>query len=129
MQEQIPEDYAFELSSIIDSISKNHSSLDFIIDFNYNLTFYEFTIIQDILLDKRIKYLEIDFDNYGICQLFLDHSKFPICTGENILSLWNFMPILNDDRVEIISIDLLWNGLSESFLIAEEAIRKGKKIF
>jgi len=127
-QEQIPKDYEFELSKILDLISQNHSSLEFIIDFNYNLTFNEFTKIQDILLSKKIKYLEIDFDNYEISELVLNNSELPICTGENILGLWNYMPIINDNRVQIISIDLLWNGLSESFLIAKEAIKKGKRI-
>ena len=38
------------------------------------------------------------------------------------------MPILNDPRIQIVSIDLLWNGLSESVKIAHRAIAHGKKV-
>ena len=46
----------------------------------------------------------------------------------NILGLWNYLQLVNDSRIDIVSIDLIWNGLSESLKIASAAISKGKRI-
>jgi galactonate dehydratase len=55
-------------------------------------------------------------------------STVSICTGENLLGLEAYEPFLRSKEINIISIDLLWNGLSESVLIAKRALALGKKV-
>lgn len=126
--EKIPSDYNLELANILNSISMGNLELEFILDANFNLNFTEFQKIQEVLLEKNMKWIEIDFDDFDLYGKILDVAKIPICSGENVLGLWNYIHLINDPRIEIVSIDLLWNGLSESLRIAERAISIGKKI-
>lgn len=127
-KQKIPDGYIFELANILNLISSLNPNLEYIVDFNYNLTFEQFIEFQDVLKQHKIRYFEVDFDDYDTKEVFLNNALIPICTGENILGLWNYMPILNDPRIQIVSIDLLWNGLSESVKIAHRAITYGKKV-
>ena len=127
-KQKIPDGYSFELANILNLISSLNPNLEYIVDFNYNLTFVEFIEFQEVLKQSNIKYFELDFDDYDTKEVFLNNALIPICTGENILGLWNYMPILSDPRIQIVSIDLLWNGLSESVKIAHRAIDYGKKV-
>jgi len=102
--------------------------LEMIIDLNFNMMETTFRILQDNLVNLPIRWLEVDFDNYNVQESILNSSRFQICTGENILGLYNFLPTLRDDRVRIVSIDLIWNGLTESIEILREAVAAGKKI-
>lgn len=126
--EKIPSDYNLELAKILNSISMGNLEMEFILDANFNLNLTEFQKIQEILMEKNMKWIEIDFDDFDFYDAILDIAKIPICSGENILGLWNYMHLINDPRVEIVSIDILWNGLSESLRIAERAMSTGKKI-
>lgn len=124
----IPENYSKNFRSILDSIINESNKFEVIIDFNYNLDYSNFISIQNSLHGLKIKWLEIDFDDIELYKQVLRNKQFPICTGENILGVYNYEHILNDDRIDIISIDLLWNGLQESLKIAEKAIARNKKI-
>ena len=124
----IPKNYSENFRSILDSIINESNKFEVIIDFNYNLDYSNFISIQNSLHGLKIKWLEIDFDDIELYEQVLRNKQFPICTGENILGVYNYENILNDDRIDIISIDLLWNGLQESLKIAEKAIAHNKKI-
>ena len=124
----IPKNYSENFRSILDSIINKSNEFEVIIDFNYNLDYSNFISIQNSLHGLKIKWLEIDFDEIELYEQVLRNKQFPICTGENILGVYNYENILNDDRIDIISIDLLWNGLQESLIIAEKAIAHNKKI-
>ena len=126
--EILPNNYCDEINKIIESITLKNKDLDIIIDLNYNLSSEQFIDFQRSLVGKRIRWIELDFDDWDLGEEYLKSAIFPICTGENILGLWNFMPILTNPRVQTISIDVIWNGLSESIKIANEAIKWGKKI-
>jgi L-alanine-DL-glutamate epimerase-like enolase superfamily enzyme len=126
--EKIPKNYSEHFRKILDSILNESDNFEIIIDFNFNLDYNNFISIQDSLLGLKVKWLEIDFDEIDLYEQILKHKQFPVCTGENILGVYNYNNILNDDRIDIISIDLLWNGLQESLRIAEKAISRNKKI-
>jgi L-alanine-DL-glutamate epimerase-like enolase superfamily enzyme len=125
--ESIPDAYSIELRKVLDAITKKNE-IQIIIDFNFNANLEHFRIIQSKLKGLNIRWLEIDFDEIGTYEKILDIKEFPICTGENTLGIFNYESILNDQRVDIISIDVLWNGLEESLKIADRAIKLGKKI-
>jgi L-alanine-DL-glutamate epimerase-like enolase superfamily enzyme len=124
----IPNNYPESFRNILESVIKESNNFEIIIDFNFNLDYSNFISIQDSLLGLKIKWLEIDFDDIELYEQILGQKQFPVCTGENILGVYNYNNILNDDRIDIISIDLLWNGLQESLKIAKKAIARNKKI-
>jgi len=126
--ETIPESYPEELKNILKAIVDNSEKLEVIIDMNFNVDLDKFISIQDKISDFNIRWIEIDFDDFFLYEKILKVKKYPLCTGENLLGLNSFEKIIYDKRVDIISIDVLWNGLTESLKIADLAISLGKKI-
>ena len=124
----IPESYPEELKNILKAIVNNSEKLEVIIDMNFNVDLDKFNSIQDEISDFNVRWIEIDFDDFFLYEKILKVKKYPLCTGENLLGLNSFEKIIYDKRVDIISIDILWNGLTESLKIADLAISLGKKI-
>ena len=124
----IPESYPEELKNILKAIINNSEKLEVIIDMNFNVDLDKFNSIQDEISDFNVRWIEIDFDDFFLYEKILKVKKYPLCTGENLLGLNSFEKIIYDKRVDIISIDVLWNGLTESLKIADLAISLGKKI-
>jgi galactonate dehydratase len=124
----IPESYPEELKNILKAIVNNSEKLEVIIDMNFNVDLDKFKSIQDEISDFNVRWIEIDFDDFFLYEKILKVKKYPLCTGENLLGLNSFEKIIYDKRVDIISIDVLWNGLTESLKIADLAISLGKKI-
>jgi galactonate dehydratase len=127
-QEAIPDSYPEELHRILKSILSQSSELEAIIDMNFNTDLNSYQSIQNSLSDLKIRWIEIDFDDFVLYEDILNIKQYPICTGENLLGLNSFEKIMYDKRVDIISIDILWNGLTESLKIADLAIACGKKV-
>ena len=98
------------------------------IDLNYNLPSNLLNFFQQKIQDIPISWLEVDFDDFFEREKFLRIASNKICTGENLLGLDNYLQVIEDSRVEIISIDLIWNGFSEAIRIMEYATKFGKKI-
>jgi galactonate dehydratase len=126
--EPIPENYPKELKKVLTSILSHSKKLEIIVDFNFNVDSLTFDEIQRELSGMNIRWLEIDFDDFILYEEVLNRKKYRICTGENLLGLNSFEKVIYDQRIDIISIDVLWNGLTESIKIAELAIANGKKI-
>ena len=124
----IPESYPEELKNILKAIVNNSEKLEVIIDMNFNVNLDQFSSIQDEISDFNVRWIEIDFDDFFLYEKILKVKRYPLCTGENLLGLNSFEKIIYDKRVDIISIDVLWNGLTESLKIADLAISLGKKI-
>ena len=124
----IPESYPEELKNILKAIVNNSEKLEVIIDMNFNVNLDQFNSIQDEISDFNVRWIEIDFDDFFLYEKILKVKRYPLCTGENLLGLNSFEKIIYDKRVDIISIDVLWNGLTESLKIADLAISLGKKI-
>lgn len=124
----LPLNYEIDLKNVIEALLFSAPKVEVIVDFNFNVTAEEFCQIQKSLIGMPIRWLEIDFDNPMLCNRVLDEAQLPVCTGENTLGYWSYEKIIEDPRVSIVSIDVLWNGFSESLLIAEAAIQAGKKI-
>lgn len=99
-----------------------------IVDLNYNLNP---SCYGDLIASvKRFKpnWIEIDFASSIDLHHLPLNKEVRICTGENLLGLDAYEPYLRSEKIDIISIDLLWNGLSESIAIAQRAIALGKKV-
>lgn len=128
LRSEIDLDDIRNFTSSLKVLNKCLPRLEILIDLNYNLDESTFRVLQDHLEDLPIRWLEVDFDDYFVQEGILNSSKFQICTGENILGLYNYLPTLRDNRVKVVSIDLVWNGLTESIKILKEAVSAGKKI-
>lgn len=128
LQDTLPQSYPEELANILKTIMGGSEELECIVDLNYNVDLLGFQAIQNSLSELNVRWLEIDFDDFNLYNEILIQKKIPICTGENLLGLNHFEKVIFDERISIVSIDVLWNGLTESLKIAELSIKSGKKI-
>lgn len=95
--------------------------IELAIDFNYNLSLGDLSIVSKLLPDHRIAWLEIDSDEPE----YLRHARSRICqklsTGENISSPTQFARIISECLTDYIGIDMQWIGLSQAKAIAAYA--------
>jgi L-alanine-DL-glutamate epimerase-like enolase superfamily enzyme len=99
-----------------------------IIDWNYNVKPQNYNDLLEIVSKYNSRWVEIDFNTSADLDFLPNESDVTICTGENLLGIDAYEPYLISSKIGVISIDLLWNGLSESLKIANRAIELGKKV-
>jgi L-alanine-DL-glutamate epimerase-like enolase superfamily enzyme len=99
-----------------------------IIDWNYNVEPENYKDLLEIVSKYNSRWVEIDFNSSVDLDFLPNQSDVTICTGENLLGIDAYEPYLISNKIGVISIDLLWNGLSESLKIANRAIELGKKV-
>lgn len=117
------------LKTLLDAIT-HHGELQAqpIIDWNYNVKPENYKDLLDIVSKYNSRWVEIDFNSPSDLDFLPMQSDVMICTGENLLGIDAYEPYLTSNKIGVISIDLLWNGLSESLKIANRAFELGKKV-
>jgi L-alanine-DL-glutamate epimerase-like enolase superfamily enzyme len=125
------------LNSFFDSIKiiqqASNSQISLSIDLNFNLSPKDYDFLGALLapFTEIINWVEIDFDNLNDFKLFESSilaKNFKICSGENLINNWSLAPLIESSCIDVISIDLLWCGLTEALQIAKTANSYGKKI-
>jgi len=99
-----------------------------IIDWNYNVKPENYKDLLEVVSSYNARWIEIDFNTPTDLDSLPIQSDVTICTGENLLGIDAYEPYLTSNKIGVISIDLLWNGLSESLKIANRAFELGKKV-
>jgi len=100
--------------------------IESIVDFNFNLNLEDYYYFEEMLSRYSTRWIEIDFDSSATLKSFKSKGYTKVCSGENLLGVESYLPIIDSDFVNVISIDLLWNGLLDSIAIAELALKSGK---
>jgi L-alanine-DL-glutamate epimerase-like enolase superfamily enzyme len=104
---EIPDDYANELNQILKYIEAlSNNTFQVIVDLNYNVTPPLFKKLEPILHDAHVRWVEIDFDEITAFNAITSSTTLPLCSGENLLTLWNYHKLLSNPAIQIISIDL-----------------------
>lgn len=96
-------------------------SISIILDLNYNFKAEGYIKISRILEKYNIGWLEIDTKNPNVLKKINDKTKIPICSGENLLGQNDYKPFIDNSSVDIVSIDIIWNGFLQSKKIADYA--------
>lgn len=99
-----------------------------ILDWNYNVEPDSYSPLLEVVSRFNPRWVEIDFSSPSDLLKIPKYNDVRICTGENLLGIDSYEPYLQSDAISVISIDLLWNGLSESLKIAKRAQALGKRI-
>lgn len=116
-----------EITNWIKELNKHlNEDIYIAVDLNFNFEVKGLTQVAKSLEKFRIKWLEIDSYTEKPLILLKKKTKIPIVTGETIMELSNLMKFIDKKCVDYISIDLIWNGLTESKKIADYC--KSKKI-
>lgn len=124
-------DYSFKevLKASLNAFTHNGElSAKPILDWNYNVDPDSYRPLLEAVSCFTPRWVEIDFSSPADLLKIPKDNNVRICTGENLLGIDSYEPYLQSDAISVISIDLLWNGLSESLKIAKRAHVLGKKI-
>ena len=97
-----------------------------ILDWNYNVDPDSYCTLLETVAEFEPRWVEIDFNTIVDLEKLPNSNPVKICTGENLLGIDAYEPYFQSSAISVISIDLLWNGLSESIKIAKRAHAMGK---
>lgn len=91
------------------------------LDLNFNFKTDGYIKVGRILEKYDLSWLEIDTFNPQALKSIKDKINIPITSGENLYRVGQYYPFLSIHSMDTVSIDVIWNGFSESKKIAELA--------
>ena len=97
------------------------NDIEIALDLNFNFKTDGYIKIGQALEDYDLNWLEIDIYNSESLRFIRNKLNIPISSCENLYGLRQFKPYLDNQSLDICSIDVIWNGLTESIKIANLA--------
>lgn len=94
------------------------------VDLNFNFHKKDLIKIAKSLKNFRIKWLEIDCRFPKTLNDLKKTTKIPIVTGETIMDFFHIKDFIDQNSADYFSIDLPWNGLTESIKISKYCKKK-----
>jgi len=91
------------------------------LDLNFNFRTEGSIRIARELEEFNLLWLEMDSYDPDSVRLLQDATSLPICSGENLYTLWDYRPYFERHAMQVAMIDVPWNGLLQSKKIAEVA--------
>ena len=91
------------------------------LDLNFNFKTDGYIRVCRLLEEYNLSWVEIDCFNHSSLSYIRGKINTPITSCENLYGLRQFKPFLDTQSVDFCSIDVIWNGFSESLRIAELA--------
>lgn len=97
------------------------TNMDLILDLNFNFKTEGFIKIGRALEPYNLMWLEMDtYDSRALKQV-RDSLRIPICSGENLYGAREFRPYLEQHAMDVVSVDVSWNGVLQARKIADLA--------
>ena len=91
------------------------------LDLNYNFNYSGLKELINILNDYNLYWIEIDSTNYQTIKNVSTLSDNLIASGENLYTFNQYYELITKTACDVVVIDVIWNGLSESLKIANYA--------
>ncbi|MFA5133303.1 MAG: mandelate racemase/muconate lactonizing enzyme family protein [Patescibacteria group bacterium] len=92
-----------------------------ILDLNFNFKPAGYIRIAKELEEFNLEWLELDLDDPSSLKFIKDSINTPICSGENICCKRQFKSFFDCRSMDVASIDIIWNGFSQSKKISDLA--------
>lgn len=97
------------------------SEIGIALDLNFNFKPAEAAKLAERLAPHDLLWLEYDaFDPRSVAEL-RSRATMPICSGENLLGAREYRPFFEARAMDVVSLDVIWNGLAQSKKIADMA--------
>ena len=94
---------------------------DIALDLNFNFKVDGYIRLAQALEEFNLSWLEIDVYNPKSLRDIRNKINIPITSCENISGAINYKPFFENYSLDVASIDVIWNGFSESIKIANQA--------
>jgi len=95
--------------------------IEIAIDLNFNFKTEGYIKIGRMLEQYKLMWLEIDSYDPKALRQIKDAVKTPITSCENLYGRRQYLPFFENLSMDVVAIDVIWNGFSESKKIAEMA--------
>lgn len=95
--------------------------IEIAIDLNFNFKTEGYIKVANILEQYDLMWLEIDSYDPIALRFIRDKIKTPITSCENLYGPRQFKPYFENHAMDIASVDVIWNGFSDSKKIADMA--------
>jgi len=93
--------------------------VDICLDLNFNFKAESCLRIARALEKFDLLWLEIDIYDPETLRQIKDGTRTPICTGENFFTTYGYLPYLKYYAMDVVMVDVPWNGFSQSKKIAD----------
>jgi L-alanine-DL-glutamate epimerase-like enolase superfamily enzyme len=110
------------------TLRKRLPDFNIILDLNYNFTSEGAIRLINGLEEFGLHWVEVDSARVSDITDISIKTNTPICSCENLIGVDQYMPFLMEGDVDVVSIDVLWNGLIRSLEIAQLAAAYGKNV-
>ncbi len=97
------------------------NDVDLILDLNFNFKTEGFIKIGRMLEKYNLLWLEMDTYDPRALRHIKDSIRIPICSGENLYGAREFRPYIEHHAMDVVSVDVSWNGAWQSKKIADLA--------
>ena len=123
--EYLIEDIVLWISNLRKFLGKN---INIALDLNFNFRNDGFKRICKEIEDYNLAWVEIDSYDPRSLKEIKTSTKIPITSCENLYGLKDYLPFFESKSMDIASIDVIWNGLKESIMIANMAEINGMNV-
>ena len=93
--------------------------VDINLDLNFNFKAESCIRIARAVEKFDLMWIEIDIYDPETLRQIRDATKVPICSGENLYTTYDYLPYLRGHAMDVVMIDVPWNGFSQSKKIAD----------
>jgi L-alanine-DL-glutamate epimerase-like enolase superfamily enzyme len=116
------EEIAASLARLLDAFAEGTGGAATpIVDLNFNLEPEGVLHVTRALEPFDLLWLEVDLYDPAALALVRRRSPMPICSGENLYTSRGFRPFLEAGAMDIVSVDVIWNGFHQAKKIADLA--------
>ncbi len=91
------------------------------VDLNFNFRTGGYIQVGRLLEPYGLSWLELDAYDPKALRLIRDRIAIPVCSGENLFGLRQYKPFFEERAMDMVSIDVMWNGFMQSKKISDTA--------
>jgi L-alanine-DL-glutamate epimerase-like enolase superfamily enzyme len=95
--------------------------IDICLDLNFNFKPEGCVRVAKAIEQHDLFWLETDIFDPQALRMVKDKCSMPICSGENLYTTRQFLPFFSCHAMDTASVDVIWNGLSQSKKISDLA--------
>ena len=118
------------ISNLRKNLGENY---EIALDLNFNFKTDGYIRVCKLLEEYNLSWVEIDSFNVSSLSYIRNKINIPITSCENLYGVRQFKPFFDNNSIDFCSIDVIWNGFSDSLKIAEleniNEIIETKKVF
>lgn len=115
---QLENDIILWISNLRKNLGENY---EIALDLNFNFKTDGYIRVCKLLEEYDLSWVEIDSFNVSSLSYIRNKINIPITSCENLYGVRQFKPFFDNNSIDFCSIDVIWNGFSESLKIAELA--------